>query len=452
MQLGSPRQQVVSVGWPTRWARHTEEGHPAERVALIPSRALPRRGKVVRSVVRSQRLVRVQALSALGQASGAAQLLALILVVGRGRATDTYVVLFAASQAAVTVVVIGTLQPAILSRPNYRRWGRWSMAAAVASGVVVWATAAALLGFGYRPITVISLAAILTASGAASAAAYVESVRRAAGGRPETLAAATVPANMFATLAIFVVPSSRVAAMCFGLLVGNVMTYLYARRDRLGDRVAEIPGSEACIRPGDAAGLAVSSGVGAIGPFGLQAVTASYPPGQATILGFLSRLGSGLVTVGITAFLSVVTDWRRQDLRPLSLTAKVLTWLEGGAFVLVGVGVATGVPSTGLAAVAATAWVAGAGSQACAARALSILGRTSVFGRMAPVAAILYLGGAWWLLDRSKTAFTYFLVLAVVEAGANGCFLGSLRWYRQVLGLIALATCALAIAAIGWAA
>jgi hypothetical protein len=389
---------------------------------------------------RARRLVRLQAFAALAQASGAAQLLALLLTVGRGRATDAYVVLFSASQVSLSVLVIGTLQPLVLSLPNYSRWSRWLLSGILLNGAVLWGTAAVLLALNYTTAQVVGTTILLTVSGSFGVAATVEAVHHAALGHPEILAGATLTANMLATAFVVAAPGNKISLMCVGLIAGNALTYLYART-----RVAHRRRASTNLRAprSEVIGLLASSGVGAVGPFGLQAVTASYPAGQATLLGFFSRLGAGVIGVGVTAFTNFVTDWTRRDPRPLRLASECLTCAHGLA--LIGLTVATllALPTVLCAAVAAVGWVAGSGSQACAARALSVDGRLSVFRRSAIATVPLYIGATLVLAFGPQNAQAYFLALGMIAAAANSIFLWALAWTRPLRTFAALAAVAL---------
>src|SRR4030088_536298 len=110
------------------------------------------------------RLLRVQGFAALSQATGALQLVALLLAVGPGRPTDAYVVLFSASQLPIGALILGTLQPTILSRPGYRGWHRWTVGGVAITLPVVSLAAGYLLADGYSPHDVILIATLITAS------------------------------------------------------------------------------------------------------------------------------------------------------------------------------------------------------------------------------------------------------------------------------------------------
>jgi hypothetical protein len=392
--------------------------------------------------------MRVQGLAALSQATGAAQLGALLLAVGPTRGSDAYFTLFTASQLPVSILVLGTLQPAILSRPGYAGWARWTLVAVIVNAPWLWLTAGFLLANGYASHDVLWVAGLLTASASVAIACSVHAVHAAARGRPELLAGSTVIPNTCASILVLAPTPYRIQLMCTGLLVGNIATYLLARaivrsavgawqRDPLKSQVSSHQ-SLAGTR-----GLLVASTVGATGPFALQAVTATYTAGQATLLGFMSKLGNGVVGIGVTTFTNVATDWHRRSVRPLRVAAGYFT--VALTLVLVGLAVAGLVGSVEAVktALAATAWVLAAASQSCSGRALGMLGQLQVFQRAAAAGVLLYGGATLALIQGPHTALTYFVILTTVATVTNLIFLTGLGWRREtatcLAGLLLLA-------------
>jgi hypothetical protein len=382
------------------------------------------------------RLLRVQAFAALSQATGALQLAALLVAVGPGRPTDAYIILFTASQMPVAALIIGTLQPTILSRPGYRGWGRWTVAGVAVTVPLVWLVAAFLLANGYRPGDVVPVAALVTVSASIAVAASVHAVHAAASGRPEILAGLTALPNACAALLVLVPGPNAIPLMCAGLLVGNVATFRIA--DAVTRSTAGRPaderrdsGSADGVAGSSTGGLLMSSTVGATGPFALQAVTATYAAGQATLLGFASKVGSGFIGVGVTSFTNVATDWHRRSVRPLQMAVRWFT--AGQVTLLLWLGcllLANGF-QTVKTSLAAGAWVLAAASQACSGRALSMLGRLAVFRKGAVAGVFLYGAATIGLIEGPHSALSYFLALMIIATSANLIFLYGLDWRRE---------------------
>ena len=440
--------------------------------------------------------MRIQMLAGAAQVTGALQLVALLASVGRTRGTDAYITLFSASQISLSVIVVGTLQPLILNRPNYSEWRPWIVGGIGANAVMLFGTASFLLLVHYPVSDVVSITAVLCASGTAAVVASVLGVHLAALGRPGSLASLTVLPNALASLAVVTAPTAPILFMCVGLFSGNGILCVTLRRSLRsaaapnsggappihGDRAT--PRSEHTANPrvptlrlrkarrrrarrapvraraagaagtgvprrpgmvthnsqtpevrvfrrGDVLGLLTSSSVGAFGPFALQAVTATYPAGQATLLGFASRVAAGIVTVGVTAFANATTDWKRRSIRPLRMLAFACITGQGVAFVaLAAVGV--GRSAIYAATIAAVAFVLGAAAQACAARSLSMSGRYGAFRIMAVVSVPIYGLGVIGLTLGSRTAATYFTTVAAISVIAIFVFATALGWRREV--------------------
>ena len=394
-----------------------------------------------------RRIMRVQALAAVSQVTAALQLVALLLAVGPGRASDTYVILFSASQVSVSVFVIGGLQPLTISRPGYSGWARWIAAGSIANAILLAATGGFLLAADYPTAVVLPTAGVLMASGACAVTAAVWSVHYAARGRPGVLASITTIPNIVAAVFVVAAPVAKVPVMCLGLLVGNIVTCALLRGHE-EEAPALATHHSARLPRRDVAGLLASSSVGAGGPFALQAVTATYSPGQATILGFASRIAAGVVSVGITAFINATTDWTRQSNRPMRLVTQFGYIGVGVGFVLLSLFDLAGVSGIVTAGVAATAFVAGAAAQACAGRALALGGLLASFRRMAAINVPLYGLGMVALSVGAHTATTYFAVIAGITVVSGLVFSSSLGWRRERASLVGLSAVAMSIFAV----
>jgi hypothetical protein len=343
----------------------------------------------------------------------------------------------------VSVVIMGTMQPIVLSRPHYRRWTPWVWASALANLPILSAAAGYLLLVGYSVRDVVPVSALLFVSTAFASAAAVGAVHRAVLGRPEVFAALTVIPNVLAALAVAVTPTAQVTAMCGGLLAGNLLTWLLVRRT---DEPAESPPDEKTTSGAEVGGLVFASAVGGAGPFALQAVTATYPAGAATLLGLFSRLGAGVIGVTVTAFINVATDWRQRSLRPLRSAVLLLSGgqlLVLSALVIMLAASGSETVETGL---AATAWIFSAGSQACAGRAVGMTSRLYAFRHTAVVTGVLYVVATGGLAVAPPSALAYFAVLLVIASVANIMFSRALGWRTEwivnALALLALAVCA----------
>jgi hypothetical protein len=366
--------------------------------------------------------------------------------VGPGRLTDAYVTLFAASQVPLSVIVIGTLQPLALGRPNYDRWSVWALRAAAADVISVAAVGAFLVAFGYSAADVAPLAGLLAASGAVSCLVAVTAVHLAADARPMSLAAATFLPNACATAAVLAAPIAPVEMMCAALIAGNLVTWRIVRRKELTVRRDLNTVAMPEVKK-ETVGLLLSSGVGAAGPFALQAATATFPAGQATVLGFFSRIGAGLVGVGVTTFTNSVSDWRRESVRPLRTAAGIAIVAQTAIVACIVILLASGVrPGSAMAGLVAVAWVLAAAMQSCAGRALAMAGDLSAFRTMALLSAVLYVAGTYSLLNVAQSAFAYFLLLFAINSTAAFVFMRALRWRRESRSLMV----SISVAAIGY--
>jgi hypothetical protein len=223
--------------------------------------------------------------------------------------------------------------------------------------------------------------------------------------------------------------------MCVGLLVGNIVTHRVARAGvrSSGDAWSDQPQDDSpqgSVRS-STTGLLVASTAGATGPFALQAATATYAAGQATILGFASKLGNGLVGVGVTSFANVATDWHRRSVRPLRLAVR---WFAAGQILIllcITVALLADGDQIVMTALAAAAWVLAAASQACSDRALGMLGQLAVFRRAAVAGSLLYAAATLGLILGPHSALSYFIALMVIATTANLIFLAGLDWRRE---------------------
>lgn len=374
----------------------------------------------------------MQGAAGAGQALAAGQLAALILTVGTTRETDAYLLLFSATQLVASVVVFGVLQPIVLSKPGYSGWRAWQAVAAGCVFPVVALTALYLTEVGYPSSTVTTLAPVLAVSGAVACAAAVNGVHLAMLGRPAFSAALTVPPNALAILGLMSVAAQPVTFMCVGLLVGNLLMLAITSRAIQGtERVHEESVAGHQIGRREIPTLASTSLVGAGGPFLLQSVVSSYPPGDATILGTVVRIGSGILAVGITAYAMTVTDWTRRSDRPLRDGARYLTTLQLALGMLVTVWLVAASSSLLLTIVSAAFWLCGASSQALATRAVGLAGRYGLFARGALYGAVAYPAAALVLAVASPSATVFLVVLAMVASGANLLFLAGLDWRAE---------------------
>jgi hypothetical protein len=223
--------------------------------------------------------------------------------------------------------------------------------------------------------------------------------------------------------------------MCVGLLVGNIVTYRVAHA-RVRSSVDAWPNQPA----GDSAqgfarsstgGLLMASTVGATGPFALQAATATFAAGQATLLGFASKLGNGVIGVGVTSFANVATDWHRRSVRPLRVAVRY--FVAGQVLLLFCLSVVLLADGEQLVmtALAAGAWVLATAGQACSDRALGMLGRLVVFQRAAVAGVVLYAAATVGLVQGPHSALSYFLALMLIATIANLIFLLGLGWRRE---------------------
>lgn len=373
------------------------------------------------------------------QVTAALQLAVLLIAVGRGRGTDTYVVLYTASQIPAAVLAIGVLQPLTLNRPGYGGWLAWNIAGCVFTVALIGAVTLFLLGKNYPKDTVLAVAAILTASGITAYLAYVRAVHHAALGHPSRLASITTVGNVAASVLVVVSPTAKIEVMCVGLLLGNIVTYLFVV-GRPEGRIEATPLETQVPRTSrkDLAGMLTSSSVGAFGPFALQAVTATYAAGEATILGFASRIVAGVVTVGVTAFLNASTDWRRRSIWPLELVVRVTTPILGCSFIALALLTATAASEVLTTSVAALGLLCGSTSQACAGRALAMTGRLAWFRYMAASNVMLYAGGVVVLTYGAHTASLYFTVMAAMTAAGTVVFSLGVGWRRYAVNLAGL--------------
>jgi hypothetical protein len=352
---------------------------------------------------------------------------------------------------AVSVLIIGGLQPLTISRPGYSGWRRWILTGSIVNALLLVATAGFLLIAGYPWHVVIPTGAVLVVSGAYAVMAAVRGVHHAAMGRPWVLASVTTIPNTVAAAFVLSTPIQKVPVMCVGLLLGNMATCALITRygERVPQSVTEQDVSQSLPRA-DVAGLLASSSVGALGPFALQAVTATYTPGQATILGFASRVAAGVVSVGVTAFTNATTDWTRRSNRPLRLVTGVGFGGMGVAFVTLALLNLIGISGIVTASVAATAFVCGAAAQACAGRALAMGGLLTTFRRMAALSVPLYASGVVLLSIGAHTATMYFAVIAGLTVVSGMVFSSALGWRREAAVLVGL--CSGAVVIIGVAA
>ncbi len=383
-----------------------------------------------------KRLLGVQLLAAFAQASGAAQLGALLLVVGQNRSTDAYVTLFTASQLAGSIIITGTLQPLALSNPEFSGWRRWAAIGVGVNVLAVAVTTGLLLVLDYRPSVVFPIAALIAISGTLAVIAGSLAVERAVIGAPGLLAGLTIAPNLLATALLVAASSGQLTWMCTGLLAGNILIAGWSLLRR-PDRDRSTPSGGAEIRASqhrrlDSWGLVGSSAIGATGPFGLQAATASFPEGQATLLAVFSRIGAGLIGVGVTAYTYAVTDWRRRDEAPLRVVSFSAVMAQFAAVAAIGLLLFLHVDVDWITGLLATIWILSAASQATAARALQLVGRYEPFRQMALPSLVFYPAAAWMLIAVSQTATAYFIALAVIAAFANTFFLHSLGWKREV--------------------
>jgi hypothetical protein len=301
---------------------------------------------------------------------------------------------------------------------------------------VVWLAAGFLLADGYSLHDVILVAALLTASASVAVAASVHAVHAAVRGRPEVIAGLTALPNTGAALLVVMPTSAPIALMCVGLLVGNAVTYRLARAraQSAADAQPSQPKGGAAgeaIARSSTGGLLMASTIGATGPFALQAATATYAAGQATILGFASKLGNGLVGVGVTSFTNVATDWHRRSVRPLQLAARRFAAGQLLLLVCLGVVLLADGDQILMTVLAASAWVLAAASQACSDRALGMLGRLVVFRRAAVAGVLLYAAATVGLILGPHSALSYFIALTLISTVANLIFLVGLGWRRE---------------------
>jgi hypothetical protein len=373
----------------------------------------------------AKRIARVQLVAAMSQVLGALQLVLLFATVGAGRSTDAYIVLFSASQLPASIISVGTLQPLIFSRPGYRNWAPWITSTVLACVACTSGTSILLVAIGYGSRDVVLPGLLVAVSGAVAAAVSVPAVERAMHGYPALLSGATILPNLFACVALALPSSDRVVAMCWGLLVGSVVTGVLVERARAAIRVE---GVSVSVSGRDAAGLLASSTVGGLGPFALQAATATFPAGQASILGFASRLGAGLIGVGVTTFINSVTDWQRRSSEPLAALVGSALRLQI-LFLAVSVGGSFAFPdSPAMPVVLALAWVLNAAAQAATGRALQMAGSLGAFRVMAVTSLILYPAAATYLVLGSQTASGYFAILGVIGGTATLVFSSAIKW------------------------
>lgn len=371
----------------------------------------------------------MQAAAAASQVTGALQLAALLVFVGSSRETDAYITLFSASQLTGSVLVMGTLQPYALSQPNYAGWRRWGLVGVVTNTVIVVLVAGYLNFLDYSTNEVWVTAALIACSGAVAVVNGVASVRRALAGAPALLAGLTVIPNVAATLGVAVPSGYRVELMCAGLLVGNlvVLGWLQRRDSQTPLRaVAEVDRGAPPRR--DIAGLLAASSVGALGPFGLQAATAAFPAGQATLIGVVSRLAAGVVGIGVTAYTYSVTDWERRDQQPLHRLSMVATIASAFAALAAALTVFMDASTLAQASVAGILWTCAAASQASVQRVLGLKGRYRVFRLLGAATLVLYPLGTLTLIFVAPNAAAYFAVLALIAALANAAFCFAAGW------------------------
>jgi hypothetical protein len=406
-------------------------------------RSLFRRRKF--SLLKLWKVARVQAVGALSQLTAAGQLAALLLVVGHSRITDTYTILYSASQLSVSALLIGSLQPVVLSSPGYSAWRRWIFAGIIANIALLSGTSSFLILSHYPSGEVLTTAGVLALYGCFIIVAYVLAIHDAAMGNPLPLAGATGVSNVVAVAVLLLRPSHIVPMMCAGMLVGAMATCLLFRRIGLRRR-AVLPIPEAIhdtFNKSDLAWLVFQSGVGGLGVFLLQAVTARYPPGQATVLGVILRVASGVVTIGVTGFLTATTDWRQRSTRPLRVAIRISLIALSVCVPAMYVGAGLAADSAWNSVIAAAAFVFAAAAESCGGRVLPLVGRLRVFRTMGLLSAPLY------GLETAALAFTphiaaiYLIVVTLSCMFPTVALLRAIKWRTEALwlGLLVIGTC-----------
>jgi hypothetical protein len=378
------------------------------------------------------------------QAGGALQLL-LLLRAGTSRSTDAYFLCFAAGQLVTSIWVLGVVYPRHLADPS-RSWaGVTARAMWTAAGLVLVATGYALtIGYSWRTLLGISLPLVVAATAAAAATTYAAAL--GCSGRPLPLAGVALPANAAACLglatAVLTRPSLAGPFMCIGLAAGNVLLAVGLRRR--AEPIMSVVATPAGGRPKAPSGdkwLLVGSIAGGLSPVLFQALVASFPKGELTEFGVVTRLGLALTTVGLNAMLPLMLSWRYVA----TVRLRQLTWagvlMSVPAAVLVRVAVGRDVLGTSLdgsVLAALVAWALLCPSTNIAARLVVLRNDFRVF-RWTAAANLTLTAAAGAVAVARHDLLPVALGYLSVEAAVTGLLLYVIGW-RVATVAIAVAT------------
>lgn len=190
-------------------------------------------------LLRRRGLLGAPALSLASQASGLAQLAALLWRHGPSNATDAYFYLFNLGNLPTQIFIVGVLYPMMLSadrvtRRGAKRFGLFvplAALAAIAAGTVwLWAQ-------GRVTAELIPILALAAVNAVFQARLWFRAVSAEAEGSPRWVAAVALPANALATLVLLIPwPTSEatVTAMMTALCVANAAFMILQSRKRVG--------------------------------------------------------------------------------------------------------------------------------------------------------------------------------------------------------------------------